>query len=304
MKRSMSPQSLPAESSQDGMGLHSQDESALMISLISQIPSGGTPQDSAPGTPGGSNYNTPEGASPQSSTPVAKPSVSTPAVKPVEEKGPSGGQTIKQITLKSHHHSLKERQSGIIAALYSAQDMKCKSCGMRYSTDEMAAFTSHLWQCFKIKRREKNNARKAQSRRWYKVDWIVCDEIEDEDADLTEEELQEEVFEREDVEKNVSSTSKDKTLVCDGAGEGASTTQHRKVMESHPFTRVDSPGVDHNTKDPSDQMTALSDDGNSPDGAVGLPVSSQLGEMATELREEMMQLLRLGKVTKALTLNK
>merc|ERR1712096_375425 len=94
--------------------------------------------------------------------------------------------------------------------------------------------------------------------------WIVCDEIKDEDADLTEEELQEEVFEEEDGEKHVSSTSMDKTLVCDGAGEGASiaasTTQHGK------------------------------DDDNSPDGAVGLPVSSQLGEMATEIMEEVMQL--------------
>lgn len=50
-------------------------------------------------------------------------------------------------------------------ALYGAQDMQWKSCGLRYSTDEMAAYTSHLDWHFRIKRREEDNARKAQSRR-------------------------------------------------------------------------------------------------------------------------------------------
>ena len=36
-----------------------------------------------------------------------------------------------------------------------------------------------------MKRREKDNAKRAQSRRWYfeKADWIVSDEIEDENTD-------------------------------------------------------------------------------------------------------------------------
>jgi len=132
-------------------------------------------------------------------TPVA-PTPPAP-VKQVEEKGPrkrlsslSSGPIIKEIKLQSHHASLKERQSSLISALYGSQDMQCKSCGLRYSTDEMAAYTSHLDWHFRIKRREKDNARKAQSRRWYfeKIDWIVCDEIEDEDADMTEEELKDE----------------------------------------------------------------------------------------------------------------
>ena len=43
-----------------------------------------------------------------------------------------------------------------------------------------------------MNRREKDNARKAQSRHWFfeKVDWIHSDEIEDEVAeDMTEEDL-------------------------------------------------------------------------------------------------------------------
>ena len=44
---------------------------------------------------------------------------------------------------------------------------------------------------FRAKRRERDNARKAQSRRWYyeKADWIVSDEIEDDELDLSEEEV-------------------------------------------------------------------------------------------------------------------
>ena len=36
-----------------------------------------------------------------------------------------------------------------------------------------------------MKRREKDNAKRAQSRKWYfeKADWIVSDEIEDENGD-------------------------------------------------------------------------------------------------------------------------
>ena len=48
-----------------------------------------------------------------------------------------------------------------------------------------------------MKRREKDNAKRAQSRKWYfeKADWIVCDEIEDENADesIEEEEKEEEI---------------------------------------------------------------------------------------------------------------
>ena len=47
---------------------------------------------------------------------------------------------------------------------------------------------------FRIKRREKDNAKRAQSRKWYfeKADWIVSDEIEDEAEETIEEEDKEE----------------------------------------------------------------------------------------------------------------
>ena len=71
----------------------------------------------------------------------------------------------------------------------------------------MSQYTAHLDWHFRVKRREKDNARKAQSRygqssssswqsssmfrKWYfeKRDWIVSDEIEDEAEEMTEDEL-------------------------------------------------------------------------------------------------------------------
>ena len=49
-----------------------------------------------------------------------------------------------------------------------------------------------------MKRREKDNAKRAQSRKWYfeKNDWIESDEIEDE---ATEEKLEEEEKEEEEI---------------------------------------------------------------------------------------------------------
>ena len=49
-----------------------------------------------------------------------------------------------------------------------------------------------------MKRREKDNAKRAQSRKWYfeKADWIVSDEIEDEN---TEEAIEEEENKEEEV---------------------------------------------------------------------------------------------------------
>merc|ERR1712073_212986 len=68
------------------------------------------------------------------------------------------------------------------------------SCGVRFSKEEMPQYTSHLDWHFRMKRREKDNAKRAQSRKWYfeKADWIVCDEIEDENADESIEEDEEE----------------------------------------------------------------------------------------------------------------
>ena len=57
-------------------------------------------------------------------------------------KAPSA--PIKMIVLVSHHPTLKERQDSIIEQLYRADDLQCKSCGVRFSKEEMPQYTSHL----------------------------------------------------------------------------------------------------------------------------------------------------------------
>ena len=51
---------------------------------------------------------------------------------------------VKPIVLKSHHSSLKERQESVLEQLYRAEDLQCKSCGVRFSKEEMPQYTSHL----------------------------------------------------------------------------------------------------------------------------------------------------------------
>jgi pre-mRNA cleavage complex 2 protein Pcf11 len=52
---------------------------------------------------------------------------------------------------------------------------------MRYSPNDPKAYQEHLDWHFRMKRREKENAKRAQSRKWYfeQADWIISDEIED-----------------------------------------------------------------------------------------------------------------------------
>jgi len=121
--------------------------------------------------------------------------VQSPVTKTPKLKLPSA--PIKEIVLQSHHQTLKERQESIIEQLYRADDLQCKSCGVRFSKEEMPQYTSHLDWHFRTKRREKDNAKRAQSRKWYfeKADWIVSDEIEDENADDTMEEEEKEAEE-------------------------------------------------------------------------------------------------------------
>lgn len=90
---------------------------------------------------------------------------------------------VKTVVLKSHHPSMKERQPGLIEMLYGPMDLQCKSCGVRYHREEMNMYTQHLDWHFRVKRREKDNARRAQSRKWYfeKRDWVVSDEIEEQE---------------------------------------------------------------------------------------------------------------------------
>ena len=69
----------------------------------------------------------------------------------------------------------------------------------------------------RIKRREKDNAKRAQSRKWYfeKADWIVSDEIEDEAEETTEEEEKEEEI----VISTVAVGDSDLNSVCPGCGD-------------------------------------------------------------------------------------
>ena len=67
--------------------------------------------------------------------------------------------------------------------VYDPSALQCKNCGLRFSTSQSdsEAYSKHLDWHFRVKRREKDNAKKAESRRWYfeKVDWIISDEIEE-----------------------------------------------------------------------------------------------------------------------------
>jgi pre-mRNA cleavage complex 2 protein Pcf11 len=65
--------------------------------------------------------------------------------------------------------------------MYNPSALQCKNCGLRYSPTDMIAYSQHLDWHFRMKRREKENARKAQSRNWYfeRIDWINSDEISD-----------------------------------------------------------------------------------------------------------------------------
>lgn len=92
-------------------------------------------------------------------------------------------QSYKEIVLKSHHSSIKTRQTAIIDMVYDPSALQCKNCGLRFSTSQSdtESYSKHLDWHFRVKRREKDNAKKAESRRWYfeKVDWIISDEIEE-----------------------------------------------------------------------------------------------------------------------------
>ena len=50
----------------------------------------------------------------------------------------------------------------------------------------MLAYSQHLDWHFRMKRKERDNAKRAQSRAWYfeRIDWIISDEVEDEDKGM------------------------------------------------------------------------------------------------------------------------
>ncbi|CAG7733227.1 unnamed protein product [Allacma fusca] len=74
---------------------------------------------------------------------------------------------------------LKERREKLIAQICTG--VQCGSCGLRFPPDQNVRYSQHLDWHFRQNRREKANARKALSRKWYYdlSDWIQFAEIED-----------------------------------------------------------------------------------------------------------------------------
>ena len=76
------------------------------------------------------------------------------------------------------------RQDAVINLIYDPTAMQCKNCGLRFSSSqyECQAYSQHLDWHFRMKRREKDNVKKAESRRWYfeKAQWIISDEVDEE----------------------------------------------------------------------------------------------------------------------------
>ncbi|KAJ9595834.1 hypothetical protein L9F63_012989, partial [Diploptera punctata] len=86
--------------------------------------------------------------------------------------------SIKHVDLKQPD-SLKVRQPGVLAILYSG--IQCSSCGVRFPPEQTMKYSQHLDWHFRQNRRERDNAHKFPSRKWfYDVsDWIQFEEIED-----------------------------------------------------------------------------------------------------------------------------
>ena len=79
------------------------------------------------------------------------------------------------------------RQDGLVEAIYDPSALQCKSCGLRFKVMQTVAYNNHLDWHFRLRRREKENVNKAQTRKWYLEwsDWRFSDEI-DEAVDGTE----------------------------------------------------------------------------------------------------------------------
>ncbi|XP_071452534.1 uncharacterized protein Pcf11 isoform X2 [Hetaerina americana] len=74
---------------------------------------------------------------------------------------------------------LKSRHSGVISAIYTG--IQCSSCGVRFPPEQTMKYSQHLDWHFRQNRRDRDSARKAQSRKWYYdvSDWIQFEEMED-----------------------------------------------------------------------------------------------------------------------------
>jgi pre-mRNA cleavage complex 2 protein Pcf11 len=71
------------------------------------------------------------------------------------------------------------RQTGSYSNLYCG--IQCSTCGLRFPPEQTLRYSQHLDWHFRQNRREKDSAKKAQSRKWYYdvSDWIQFEEIED-----------------------------------------------------------------------------------------------------------------------------
>ncbi|XP_055310467.1 uncharacterized protein LOC129573660 isoform X3 [Sitodiplosis mosellana] len=74
--------------------------------------------------------------------------------------------------------TLKKRQPVIISALFSGS--QCSCCGVRFPLEQTIKYSQHLDWHYRQNRRERDSARRAQSRKWYYsvADWIQYEEIE------------------------------------------------------------------------------------------------------------------------------
>ena len=58
------------------------------------------------------------------------------------------------------------RQEAVIERIFDPKAMQCKNCGVRYSPNDQRAYEQHLNWHFRMNKKNKENARKAQSRKW------------------------------------------------------------------------------------------------------------------------------------------
>ncbi|KAG8225210.1 hypothetical protein J437_LFUL009055, partial [Ladona fulva] len=74
---------------------------------------------------------------------------------------------------------LKSRNASVISAIYTG--IQCSSCGVRFPPEQTMKYSQHLDWHFRQNRRDRDSARKAQSRKWYYdvSDWIQFEEMED-----------------------------------------------------------------------------------------------------------------------------
>ncbi|XP_046665109.1 uncharacterized protein LOC124357394 isoform X3 [Homalodisca vitripennis] len=127
------------------------------------------------------------------------PTLEQPKDKTPEKAVTTDSGLIKPVDFRKHE-SLKVRQTGLIAHLYSG--IQCNSCGVRFPPEQTMKYSQHLDWHFRQNRRDKDSSRMAQTRRYYYdvSDWIQFEEIEDlEERAQPWFEMQEGAVEEEDV---------------------------------------------------------------------------------------------------------